>query len=459
MAESKYVGPAAAASDDLGTLSVVDAAKTADISALSIDAQITNGLAGYALASYADTRDALNATQAYVDAGDATKLKLAQKDVANGIAALDATGRVNRSLIDATSTQRFPAGLWTPSAYGAETITQTEATVFTTAVTDPGYPYRIAVQGALNGIGSSGQAPTIKIRVGSPSGPVIASGSGSTITSPDIDDFNRTGATLGSGWAETWTGAGTGHAETNGTSAVYIPNGSGYDRTGIFQRLGRGGVHQGANVEITWTNTSDTVSATNGPIFTVYARMSANRSDWVGVNFTADNYFVWTWWPWYGYSVVPSFQFAYSAAGTLGTIGSSVACQITTNDTFRFLVGVGGNDRRLQLYRNGTLLGDAVDTTSSSPIGARGWGFGYRAGTNGTTQLAPPSVGTISASTAFANDITFPPIPVLPQSMSTQVPSTGAKTLYIQLVNPIGAGGVAVGDVDTSALAIQAIPA
>lgn len=201
MSGLQYVGPAASAPADLSYRDYVTGVKTADLSVEDIDEAITDHLTPYVDKSYVDAQDALNATQAYIDAGDATRLKLADKNVANGVVGLDASSRLNPSLINAPLDQKWHRGPWTPSAYHSTPVTfgGTETTLFTCPVSDPGHPYKLLVNGMIEARSSIiGENPIINVRVGSPSGPIIATGRGTTDSylfgAVGSDNFNYPGS-------------------------------------------------------------------------------------------------------------------------------------------------------------------------------------------------------------------------------------------------------------------------
>ena len=173
----------------------------------------------------------------HVDAGDATRVKLAQKNIANGVAGLGASGQVPRNLIEVPDTQKYLKGPWSPSAYLDHIVTTSaEVALFPVVVADPGYPYRISVSGYVDAIPawsppsyapSGAVIPSVIVRAGSASGPIVASGYGSSETYDyfGVDFFSRSGANLGGGWEEVWTGSGSGHARTDGNSAYYNRDG------------------------------------------------------------------------------------------------------------------------------------------------------------------------------------------------------------------------------------------
>ncbi|QDH91874.1 hypothetical protein SEA_PHRAPPUCCINO_199 [Mycobacterium phage Phrappuccino] len=434
-----------------------------DMSASEIDARITSGLSAYATKSFVDSRDALNATPSYVDAGDATRLKQAQKNVANGVAGLGADGRVDRNQIGVSDTQRLPKGFWTPPNYGSGpvVITSGEATLFPMPVTDPGYPYRLVVMGNIDALsGNEGTAPRILVRVGSPSGPVIASGQGSpeSYSYLGTDQFNRTGANLGSGWSELWVGSDSGHAEVSNGQAVYVKSGVSPSRAGLFRRTGNDATTETNYQEVDYVTTTSCddgndlasflgVSARNF----ILGRASADLQNWCGFFLDAHD-----------------AQFGYRLNGTTNTLGSSVSCENTANTWFKGRFGTQAGERVFQLLRNNVPILTVNDTNAVTPMGTdyRGWGFGFRAGNHEvfgvpSQQAAPAFIDwiTINDTVPGEDNSSFAPVYVIPESMATQAARTGATTLYVQLAETGPAGAVGGGYTYHNNLSVMAIPA
>ncbi len=463
MAELKYVGPTASQSTDLPHRAYVLAAKSADMAAEDIDAQITDALSAYASKSYVDTQDSLNATKAFVDAGDASRMKLSKKDAANGVAGLDAGGRINRNRINATGSQRHPKGLWSPSSYGTTVSTSSsEVTVFPVTVTDPGHAYKMVVLGCIDGIsGSEGAAPLIQVRVGSTSGPVIASGRGTTESYDyfGIDLFGRTAPTLGGGWQETWSGGGTGHAETDGNSAIYVKQGTGYDRRGIFRRIGTDATTAGDYHEVEWTNSSDCQDGNELLSFLghsahnyVLGRLSSDGQYYCGFDLSANK-----------------ANFIYAAGGGM-VAASPVNCDNTSGAIFRARFGVPETTepRRFQLLRNGSLVVDHSDTGNATALGStrRGWGFGFMAGNFeiagfSVNQATPASLDYIKVkdTNPGVNYTASAPITILPTGVASQSARTGSTTLYVCLSRVGSAGTVYASTAHKPTLSVLALPA
>jgi len=182
MANLPYVGATPASPTDLVTKSYVGGLSAGNMTQTAVDSQLTSGFSPYPLKSYVDGRDALNATPAFVDAGDATRLHLSQIGANNGIAGLLSSGKVEVARVPVASTQRWPSPFISPSAYHSSTITATglaETQLFPVTVAYPGYTYKLLVTGVLDGqTGTDGQYPIVRVRQGSTTGTIVAVGNG-----------------------------------------------------------------------------------------------------------------------------------------------------------------------------------------------------------------------------------------------------------------------------------------
>lgn len=135
----------------------------------------------FVLKSYVDEQDAYNATKAYIDNKDAERLRLNRINVNNGVPGLDAKGKVDIARVNVPSTQRYPMGIWSPAAYNAGVVTATnsETTVYTCSVADPGFAYRLLVTGQVDVTTSlDGEYPIIRVREDSTIGTLVAMGRG-----------------------------------------------------------------------------------------------------------------------------------------------------------------------------------------------------------------------------------------------------------------------------------------
>ena len=194
-----YRGAAQAAAEDITHRAYILGLLAANISQAEVDALIAAGFAPYVTKAYVDTQDGLNATKAFIDAGDATRLKLAQKEVNNGIAALGPSGRVAVSHVNLASTQRFPKPFISPTAYQAAPVSATGTEVLLyppVTVADPGFPYKLLVTGLVDATTSiDGEFPIIRVRQGSATGQLVATGAGcaQTYTGGVLTEFTTVG--------------------------------------------------------------------------------------------------------------------------------------------------------------------------------------------------------------------------------------------------------------------------
>jgi len=365
------------------------------------------------------------------------------------------SGRVPRNLINQASGQRYPLGLWTPPDYGELTTTDDEVTLFTWDISDPGTTARLFITGSMP-VSSNHQAatPEIVVRVGADDGPIIARGLGSPGFPPDDDDFNRVGSDLGEGWDEFWTGTGTGHVETDGIWANYVKQGSSSTRQGIFRKVDS--VTRGDGQEVMFQiSTENEQTSSTRPNNYLCARMSENGQDWVGVAFRTRNNA-----PDASSGTVSVVHLVYSIDGVITDVNETgIPCRLNNTSVYRLVVGTEDNDRQVLLYRDSDLIVDLVESNHLIDAQHRGWGWGVRAGSTGSAQIAPASVSHIIMhdTTPHADPQTV--VPVMPTDFDEQEPISGPVTLYVQLLRNGNAGTVTAGyDADPS-LAAVAIPA
>lgn len=183
MASLTYVGKTPAAATDLTNLGYDEGIATASLTQTQVDTLLNTAFAPYVTKSYVDTQDGFNATKSYIDTGDATRLHLSQIGVNSGIAGLLATGKVEVARVNVSSTQRFPAGYYSPAAYNTGNITNASTTVptqvYTFSVADPGFVYKLLITGMVDASTSvDGQYPIITIHQGATTGQVLAAGTG-----------------------------------------------------------------------------------------------------------------------------------------------------------------------------------------------------------------------------------------------------------------------------------------
>lgn len=457
MGTLNYVGADVSDVDDVSYKDYVDIVKSADPSDAHIDSVIATQLFPYATKSYVDSHDSLLATRAYIDAQDNLRLKLADKGVVNGIVGLDAAARVNQNLIDAPLTQSFLRGPWSPAAYqGAniDGIGTTEATVHTCGVTDPGYAYKLVVFGSYEvTTDTAGDLPTVLVRQGSNTGPIVAQGHGSTeeFYGYGIDEFERTNATdLGADWSITYvfsdpnTGVlATPDGHNASWTATHGTDGPNYAR--VRRINATDGVPSGDYLHIQFTvNTVN--SARLGGVIDMIGRWLPGTSD-------TDKYVAFRF-------INGEVQCLYGNPGdsSASQLGSNVTCALTAGSTYDCFWGVFGTStvRRFQVFKNGIMNLNVLDSSNATPLGStnRRWGFGVGADTN----VAPATLSNIR----MFDPATSTPTPlsqavIVPVNIGSLSPLTGATTLYVQLV-----GSAATGKVTATTfmpdLYVQAVP-
>lgn len=430
MTGQRYIGPDATTDPEVAYQDYVDGIKAADMDSAEIDAAIDAGLNAYATRTYVDTRDGLLATQSYIDAQDNLRVKRASKDVANGVAGLDSSGKVAPGHIDAPITQRYVRGPWTPAAYNTGIIAATlEQTVYPCTVTDPGFPYKLVVFGHIDSHGYLGETPIATVRVGNAtSGEIIASGIGASDSMETAllgDDFERpNAATLGSMWEESY-GVGNGRMTVNNGRAVF--DGSGItDRTGRYRNLGPNSQYSASNYQKitadveyrgeTWDAGFGFNSAQHlrlfgrvNDAFTAYVGLEVRWGDarWFYANPNTSGTEQWL-----------TDYFPTSLAG----------------DALNYIsVGTKDNPRRFQWYRDGVLVNTFNDDSALTAMGPtfRGWGFGTFAPNRLDQRLTfPPRLNGIYVTDQLEN---FAPLHLVPKGLDTQTVRTGATTLYVRL--------------------------
>jgi len=182
-----YVGPAATDTHDLVTLEYIQKVFTSvNMLQSQVDSLINTGLSGFVTVAYLTALVANNADKSFVDAGDATRLKLAQIGQPNGIVPLDDNGKVPVANINMVANQRFPQPFYSPEDYNAANVAATGATaqtLYTCPVPDPGFTYKLLVFGEVDTETSlDGAFSRIWVAVGSPTGPMVAVGAGQAET-------------------------------------------------------------------------------------------------------------------------------------------------------------------------------------------------------------------------------------------------------------------------------------
>ncbi|ACH62207.1 hypothetical protein MYRNA_240 [Mycobacterium phage Myrna] len=449
MAGLRYVGAPVADDPDLVYQDYVRLLKDEDLTTEQIDAVIDSGLGSYATRSYVEQQDALLASSEYINAQDNLRVKLASKDVPNGVAALDATGKVSPNRINAPNSQRYLKGPWVPSAYmGAVDSIAAGTTLFTLPVADPGYPYRLLVFGEIDGhINTDTEHLGITVNVGSPSGPVVALGRGAQDAQENAlagDDFNRANSSnIGAGWDYEY-GSGTGSLTISGNAAAWADGGAEW-RTVTARRVDPNSAKTATNIQRVLA-TIDTAGETElsgqgKPYLRLFTRVNDAGTQYCAWEHTDTN-----------------LRFVYNAGAGEQQLGTTVASGNMGGGTqaIAFAGNPAGEARKFYFYKGTTLIHQVEDTAAVTAMGPnnRGWGFGMRATSRNFGQTTPPSLDSIYVTDALPNHAQ---ISILPYNL-TGGALTGATTLYVQAGR---SGTVALGSVRAyrPRLHVMAVPA
>lgn len=445
----QYVGAAAAVAKDVAYKGLVDTDLANNLTVAQVDSAINTAYAPYVLKSYVDTRDALNANKAYVDAGDATRAKLTQRDAASGVPSLDANGKVNQIRINVAPTQRFPKGFWTPTSLpGAKTtLTAAEVQLFTIPISDPGYSYKLMLFGEFDcDTFNNGFPPVINIRLGSVTGPIVATGIGSPsyYDCYSADEFNRTtSGNLGGPnyFTENSIVGSGGNWSANGNAAIWNPSGTAINIT-TNQRTGGDAITSGDYQRISAGMNSvpdpgnDTFNAYN----LLIGRMSGDGKTWVA----------WAW------SSKVTQIWAMNPSITTPGVYNQVAWPISTPPAVGDLMAAefgspASGMNYYSFYKNGVLISQVQDSGGTFTFGPgyRGWGFGGKAGQYTSfsfpyQQASPGSLDRVCiddyapGGSSSQNLFPYGPLVIHPSKFAAQSALTGAQTLYVTLANPQG---------------------
>jgi len=434
MSSLQYVGPPVAANADLMYQGYIPLVKNADLSVVAIDDAINAGLAGYATIGYVNQRDTFNATEAYIDAQDALRLHLLQKGVANGVVPLDGTGRVPSQRINASLTQKWIRGPWTPPAYPgvSQTITA-EQTLYSCPVTDPGYPYKLVVFGMFDSrTDRETEYPVINVRVADANaGEIIARGFGSadapdtlapttgehfTVPNPDGLDPET--------WNQTVLAGNNGHYQVINGQAQWVQAGVA-DRQWRFRRLGPDALTLTDYQKVRLVIGTDVGENPIGQPQRVKlcARMNTAETDWVGFEIT-HNTFTMQYCVGGVVSAVPA-----SSGGWTTQPGPSFSTAPDTGTIYDVLAGTSVSLRQFLYFRNNVLIGGAVDGSgvTQADAGHRGWGWYAEATGRGIDQCDPPDIAEL-----LINDTppSFGSISIVPMPSSTV--RNGSTVLYVR---------------------------
>lgn len=428
----RMISAAPAVNADVVTRNYVTGVRgTSSLSLTEITTLIATGLAPYANKTYVDSRDSLNASKSQVDSGDADRLKAATIGANNGVAGLDAAGRVAPLRVPGSSTQRWPKGFYTPASYSSATSASgTETTIFTLSVPDPGFPFRLLISGQVDcRTATDGDAPVVRVRVGSTVGPTVATGTAqSGQYRYGVDNFNRISPSLGAGWEQTYTGLGSGHTETT-TKAFWVLDGNDGNRRGVFRKIADFATTVDDYQEI-YYRVADTIEVGgflgSSPRNRIYGRMNTARTSYIAFDMT-------------GAEAV----LVYAAGGSEATLSGPVS-GFAQNAGDEILAQFGyytaSNKRRFRLIRNGTVVIDYTDTGSVTAMGTgnRGWGFGHQAGTSLLFgQSRPAALDWIALSDPLsswsADPENYSSAILTGADLSSQASLVGNQTLYVTL--------------------------
>lgn len=437
----KYVGAPVSVTADVAYKSYVDSVKSADLDSGTVDALIDSGLSSYATLTYVDAQDALLVTPSYVDTQDNLRIKTNTKDVANGVAALDATGKVDQNRLNVASTQKFWRGPWTPSAYNsALTGVSTESDLYSVPVTDPGFPYKLVVFGVAEGRSDlAGQWPQINVRVGSTAGTIIAQGVGGaeTVEVPTgvivTDDFERTNAT---GIGSNWSTADTTGSSDDGVAAIRLVDGhtaelsrpDGTINSNVYRRHRRvtsGEDVTGGDNQIIKVILGDGGFNSRNAYLDVLGRTSTTIDSYVAVRLGIQSV---------------GFRPKVSGFAEGGPFGSATFINSVQGDEWTCVFGEAGAPRQFRALKNGVQVTQWLDNTNISTLGSsnRCWGFGMN---SPGTSVLPPRLDSIQ----LTDGLTSPnlnTIRIVPLSLDTQASRTGTTTVYVRLVRSGGASTV-----------------
>lgn len=183
----RYAGPVSSDGSMIGLKQYADAAALQGLSQTDVDARISSLITPYSTVDYVDTQDAKYASGAYVQQQDNTKLKLAAKGAANGVATLDSAGMIPASQIDLGA--RSDGWLYSAGAYNSGTVTVSSTSAFTLVATmtisradwNAGVSHYAFIWGYWEVRGITGTArPVIEVRQGGTTGTLVAKGMGSS---------------------------------------------------------------------------------------------------------------------------------------------------------------------------------------------------------------------------------------------------------------------------------------
>jgi hypothetical protein len=434
----RYVGVPPAADADLATTAYVQSIKSADLDSGAVDTRINSGLSSYPTVAYADTRDALLATTAYVNTQDNLRIKLAQKDQINGVAALDATGKIDPNRINGGNTQNYVRGPWSPAAFHSAQVITADTLLYSCPVGDPGYPYKLIIFGQIEASAISAgvdEYPIVNIRQGNATtGPIIATGSGITENFWDLQSqmWGDSSVNPSTYTIPPW-------ADRVDVVCLGAGGGGGGGDTG-FGFTGEGGVAG----DFTWATLTKGFSYAPGASLSINVGVAGVRGG-LGSGGHAG-----------GDSTVSYANFTTGTTSTITGDGGRGGAKGNDNNNS----GTPGRAVGVQIlnghsYTGGGSAGTAVD--GHPPGGGGGPGVGGTLGGG-----APGRIGSDGAVWVFAYG--YPAnnqgcaVPIMPIALAAQAALTGATTLYVR-ANRSGAGSSIHLPAEQAGLFVLAVPA
>lgn len=397
MGTLSYQGATQASNNDVVTKGYVTSLSSLDLAESTVESLIATGLAPYVTQSYVNTQAALNATPAYIDTADAGLLHLNQINAVNGIAGLDAGGRMPTSVAALTSTQRYPAVMSYPSAYNslAVSATTTEMQLYTINVADPGYTYKLFLSGVLDGVaGTDGVGPIIHVRQGSSTGQLVG---------------------VGAGMAEQYVGGVITSFFTAGTFTFTCPA---YAATADIAGLSGGGGgggnftqgDDGGDTTVIWGSTTLTASGVgNG------GGKGTNPQSVAAGNTPAPQTLIYD-----GVSYVSGTSVAFQQTATTPGVGGGGGHQAG-------LYGKGGGGGVWATATWAVHPGDLIHGT----VG--GGGAAATGGLSGSPGAGAP--GGVWINIAGTSRVPTGPISVQPTALNSQTAITGSTTLYVMVLS------------------------
>jgi hypothetical protein len=370
------------------------------------------------------------ATPTYVQNQASLYLPLTSVGTAYGPIPLGAGGRVSPAQISASSTQRWPTPFLTPTTYNAAavTATTTPVTVYTAAVANPGFTYKLLVHGTAHAKVSldNGEYPQFTVRAGSTSGQIVASGDGlgSQYLVYGLQSYTAAGtfvynipssAAFIDGVIVGGGGAGIGgYNYWNGWGVVAAGGASGSNGAITTFTIARG-------TDIPWGTTQLTLNVGAGGVGGVIRGGVITGGGASSVTTTS------------GYSKT-------AAGGTAGTGAAAAAAAVGT-----------------VTYQGITYTGGAANTNGYSAAGFPPGGGG-NGGLGANSVGGNGAAGAVWLSVRYSSDSdNYSPVVLAPRYAS-QTPMTGATTLYV-IVKSSGSSATVTASTALPSLWITPIPA